>query len=49
MLCEICGKHSAFKMWYLEPKGPDSANYIMVCKFCHQDLVMIRRWRRLGR
>lgn len=48
MNCEICGQNPAIKMWYLEPKGPN-ANYIMVCRNCHQDLVMIRRWRRHDR
>jgi hypothetical protein len=48
--CEICGQHQVEKTWYLEPKPDDnSGKFIMVCRFCYQDLVMIRRWRRHGR
>lgn len=47
MKCEICGIGKAEKVWYLEPKKKN--DFIYVCNFCYQDLVMIRRWRRHGR
>jgi hypothetical protein len=48
MECEICGQHEAEKTWYLEPKT-EEGKFIVVCRFCYQDLVMVRRWRRHGR
>lgn len=48
-MCQICGKNPGKRMWFLEPKDSERNDFIMVCDYCHQDLVMIRRWRRLGR
>lgn len=47
--CEICGINEAEKTWYLEPKHTENSKFIVVCKLCYQDLIMIRRWRRHGR
>lgn len=49
MKCEICGIHEAEETWFLEPKYQENSKSIEVCKFCYQDLIMIRRWRRHGR
>lgn len=49
MKCEICGENEADKTWYLEPKSEVDPKYIVVCKDCYVDLIMIRRWRRHGR
>lgn len=48
-LCEICGLNPSSKTWYLEPKSEKDTKFIVVCKDCYVDLIMIRRWRRHGR
>jgi hypothetical protein len=49
MKCEICGLRESEKTWYLEPKQEVDPKFIVVCKDCYVDLIMIRRWRRHGR